>query len=185
MDNKTLERAEVEDFICWSLQNEHGDVGLETSDKKSEIPLSKLGLQLRAHHSPNKARSIVSHIAERAEQNMAMEKVRLDKLHRLNDLDMVEDHLRIVPPRQRNLALMVLTIISQCQGEVSFDTLARIIQHSVAEDEGGDPGLGVSEHTVSFSTKGLLVSLGGKKDQHFLSTRGYIRTLDMIIGQRH
>lgn len=175
--NKAL-RPEMEDLIVWNLENEHGDLGLGVSGA-NKIPFSKLGLQLRERKSNNTARAIVYRVKEIAEGNVAMARLRLDILHGLNDVDLIEAQVGItpssvttilslafnstqnksVPLPQRTLALKAMAIVSRVNHwmGVSLDTVRNLIGLSEGEEDGSHSSVVLSVDDIAFSTKGLLV----------------------------
>lgn len=178
IDMNTALRSRMKEFICWNLENEHGDLGLGSSSEKSGIPLSKLGLELRERESSNTTRAIVDKIEQNAEGNVAMARLRLDILHGLQDVDSIEERTGItpsdvtaifnlafnstqhaaIPPPQRKLALKAMAIVSQVDyyTGVSFETIHQVIKLSESRPGVSDPGNGHSEDEVALATKGLL-----------------------------
>lgn len=164
-------------FICWSLENEHGDLGLRLVGT-SVIPLSKLGLQLRKLQNSSKTNAIIHRVQQNADGNVALAKLRLDILHGLNDVNLIEAQAGITPPSvtallelvfnsthhesvpfpQRRLALIAMTVVSQFDHPtgVSLDMVKRVIRLSEAEQNDSDLPNALSEDRIALSTKGLL-----------------------------
>lgn len=183
-------RPKMKDYICWNFENEHGDLGFSNAEK-SGIPLSRLGSQLRAQGDSNAAHLLANRIAEYADVNVAMARLRLDVIHGLNDLDLIETQAGIPPPdvialldlafgatqhesissRQRTLALKAMVIISQYPflDGVSFETLSTILQLSNVEEDNPRPTV----DEVALCTQGLLVFDSGSSKPLFAYNKSF------------
>ncbi len=75
------ESDELEDFVAYSLEKEHGDLGLG-SPCPQKPPLSTLGRALtRSPQGTRAARNLADAIADRAENNIALALARLEMAH--------------------------------------------------------------------------------------------------------
>ncbi len=74
------------EFIEWSLENEHGDLGLESSDQPKP-PLSQLGLQIKRSPDKHEAFNIAHIVFGRAEPNVTLALARLELVHTMDTAD--------------------------------------------------------------------------------------------------
>lgn len=178
IDMNTALRPRMNQFICWNMENEHGDLNLGLLEEK-EMPLSKLGLQLQERESSNAARAIVDRIKQNADGNVAMAKLRLDILHGLNDVDLIDSQTGItpsgvieflelalnstqhksMPQSQRRLALKAMAIVSKFHYlmGVSFNTISYVISLSETGEDDADRLEVLSMGDIALSTQGLLL----------------------------
>ncbi|KAF1959261.1 hypothetical protein CC80DRAFT_406955 [Byssothecium circinans] len=82
----SIPNDDMEAYLNWALEREHGDLGLKSTAKKP--PLSSLGLSLRKRNEPELIKTLVSDIKGLATGHIAIAKARLDLLH---DARSVED----------------------------------------------------------------------------------------------
>lgn len=172
-------RPKMDNYIYWSLENEHGNVGF-SGTHTHDIPLSKFGMQLKTVRGMNRVRYIANHIKENADGNIAMARLRLDVVNRLSDLDLIEAQLGTPPPdvialldaafeatqnqcvssSQGELALKVLAIVSQFpylegpRSGVPFETLSTLLQQS--ESRSCNPTV-YTEEEILVATEGLVI----------------------------
>ncbi|KAF2186876.1 hypothetical protein K469DRAFT_570948 [Zopfia rhizophila CBS 207.26] len=80
---------EMEKFVAWDLEREHGELGLASSITRKP-PLSNLGQSLLEDRTANTAHSLVQRIVDLANGNIGLAKARLDLIHEAESLEGVE-----------------------------------------------------------------------------------------------
>ena len=73
-------------FVAWSLETEHGDLGLD-SGVESKPPPSRLGIDIRKSARDTEAQELVDRIAGRAEENITLALARLELVYDLNTIE--------------------------------------------------------------------------------------------------
>lgn len=81
----SISSQDMEDYICWTLEREHGDIGLHSPARKP--PLSSLGLSIRKNKNPRLAQEIVSEIQRLADGHVGICKARLDFVNELQSVE--------------------------------------------------------------------------------------------------
>lgn len=178
MNQALRANIQMKDYIHWSLENEHGNVGFDATHRR-DIPLSRFGIQLKTARGMARIDPIIKHVIENADGNVAMARLRLDVINRLSDLDLIEAQMGTPPPDvnalldaafgatqhhcvplpQRELALKVLAILSffphhdQTGPGVKYETLSLILQQSDSPRNGCSP--------VVYTQEQILIATGG------------------------
>ncbi len=76
----------MDTFIAWSLEKEHGDLGLQ-SGVQDMPPISRLGLEITKSSYADEAQALVQRIAGRAEENITLALARLELIHSVDTLE--------------------------------------------------------------------------------------------------
>jgi hypothetical protein len=78
----------MKDFIAWSLEREHGDLGLGSSARKP--PLSPLGKALVSKTASKSVQKHANDVLDSAGGHIGMAKARLDLIHNMESLEGIE-----------------------------------------------------------------------------------------------
>lgn len=151
-------------FVAWSIEREHGDLGLRSSaDPKP--PLSKLGMMLDENRTGGAVQDIVQQIANKAYGNVAIAKLRLELVHGSQTLSPIKATLDRLP---RNLVDVFDAGVS------TIDTLGLLAIATVAQNPSGvlieklerslldASGMSPSLEEILRAAKGFLVMLPTK-----------------------
>lgn len=172
------------DFTCWSLEAEHGDLGLDT-DNDNKPPLSALGRVLVNRGGPGVIRDLVESIANDAMNNLTFAKLRLDTIRAAQSVDTVlrvGDRLpanriamfgaaikRIAaqPQQQSRLGLTAISAAANHFNGKPFRELERELQRVVPRSGGDHGGGGSRRYTVQEVLKaaGGFLMLDNSTDQ--------------------
>lgn len=85
----------MENFIAWSLEREHGDLGLGSSSPNPY--LSPLGLAFRKDKNPNHVKSVAGDIGDLAGDHIGLAKARLDLVHEAQTVEDVVQRRNQLP----------------------------------------------------------------------------------------
>ncbi|KAH8733000.1 hypothetical protein GQ44DRAFT_734902 [Phaeosphaeriaceae sp. PMI808] len=112
-------------FIAWNLEREHGDLGFNSTARKP--PLSPLGKSLMSYEASQTVQKHADDIFEYSYGNIGIAKARLDLLHGMESLDMLETRKDQLPATIVTLFDMAIKRIEAqhaCQRDIALKALA-------------------------------------------------------------
>jgi hypothetical protein len=166
--------SELENYVAWDLEREHGDIGLGSHNDKERLPpLSALGASFWKAESSDTARDLVGMITANAHGSIVLAKLGLDVVHSatsVDDIELSRSHLpknvqalfdegiqQIMqqPAPQRELALKSIAAVVKL-GPMEVGTHLSTLAAVLRERAGQNPVPPRSTEDILQSTKGYL-----------------------------
>lgn len=167
-------------FVSWSLENEHGDLGLDTANE-DKPPLSTLGNLIRKRNGGRYAQQLINTVVEKAEKNIGFARLLLELVHDARSIDDIESSVGgggdRLPKRmleyfdagigkiqqspnqlQRKLGLKAITVAATCEDCCfkTFDEVKEELQQKAQTDLEAS-----NVDSIIRATNGFLVQLRG------------------------
>ncbi|KAF2798054.1 hypothetical protein K505DRAFT_297239 [Melanomma pulvis-pyrius CBS 109.77] len=139
-----IPRSELQNFVAWDLEREHGNIGLGTSDPCKLPPLSSMGISFLKAESGTAAREWVTRIVSEAHGSIALAKLGLDVVHGATSVGSIEwipnrlprnvqalfnDGIKSIeqqPEKHRNLALKSIAAVAKSEPRFSGASLSEL-----------------------------------------------------------